>query len=116
MFLSRQRDDLISAKDQLLQVIDKINKICNQRFKQTFETVNERFKKVFPTLFGGGEAYLTLVDLKDKEDMGISVTARPPGEEATKCEFVVRGGKSSHCRIPHFCYFFGQTFPLLSVR
>lgn len=94
LFLSRQRDDLVSAKEQLHQVIDKINRICNQRFKQTFEVVNERFQKVFPTLFGGGEAFLSLTELKDKEDVGITVTARPPGKRLQNVSLLSGGEKA----------------------
>lgn len=94
LFLSKQRDDLVSAKEQLHQVIDKINRICNKRFKETFETVNERFQKVFPALFGGGDAFLTLTELKDKEDVGITVTARPPGKRLQNVSLLSGGEKA----------------------
>ncbi len=61
-FLDQQYKDLIEAKEQLKKVIDRINRICSRRFKETFEQVNERFTKVFPVLFGGGEARLILVE------------------------------------------------------
>ena len=86
MFLSQQKEDLTLAKDELCKVIDRINKICNQRFKDTFAAVNIRFQKVFPTLFGGGEASLSLIELKDKEDIGITITARPPGKKLQNVE------------------------------
>src|SRR6202000_3117586 len=54
-FLDQQYKDLIEAKDQLKKVIDRINRICSRRFKETFEQVNDRFMKVFPFLLGGGE-------------------------------------------------------------
>ncbi|MCM2282919.1 MAG: chromosome segregation protein SMC, partial [Bdellovibrionaceae bacterium] len=47
-FLSKQQADLVEAKEQLKKVIDRINRICSKRFKDTFEQVNERFTKVFP--------------------------------------------------------------------
>ena len=94
LFLSQQKDDLILAKEELGKVIDKINKICSQRFKDTFEAVNIRFQKVFPTLFGGGEAYLSLIELKDKEDMGITITARPPGKRLQNVSLLSGGEKA----------------------
>ncbi len=94
MFLSQQKEDLILAKDELGKVIDKINKICSQRFKDTFEAVNMRFQKVFPTLFGGGEASLGLIDLKEKEDIGITITARPPGKRLQNVSLLSGGEKA----------------------
>ena len=94
MFLSQQKDDLILAKDELGKVIDKINKICSQRFKDTFEAVNLRFQKVFPTLFGGGEASLSLIELKDKEDIGVTITARPPGKKLQNVSLLSGGEKA----------------------
>ena len=94
LFLSQQKDDLILAKDELGKVIDKINKICGQRFKDTFEAVNIRFQKVFPTLFGGGEASLSLIDLRDKEDIGITITARPPGKKLQNVSLLSGGEKA----------------------
>ena len=61
-FLSKQYNELIEAKAQLIKVIDRINRICSKRFKETFEAVNERFQRVFPVLFGGGEA-LSLIHI-----------------------------------------------------
>ena len=94
LFLSQQKDDLILAKEELDKVIDKINKICGQRFKDTFEAVNVRFQKVFPTLFGGGEAYLSLIELKDKEDIGVTITARPPGKRLQNVSLLSGGEKA----------------------
>ena len=94
LFLSQQKEDLILAKDELAKVIDKINKICGQRFKDTFEAVNIRFQKVFPILFGGGEASLSLIDLKEKEDIGITITARPPGKRLQNVSLLSGGEKA----------------------
>ena len=83
-FLSKQQQDLISAMDSLRKVIDRINRICNRRFRETYEAVNERFKKVFPVLFGGGQAELLLVE--NHENPGgkklQSVTLLSGGEKA----------------------------------
>lgn len=94
LFLSQQKDDLMLAKDELGQVINKINRICDKRFKETYETVNLRFQKVFPVLFGGGEAFLSLVELKDKEDMGITITAKPPGKRLQNVSLLSGGEKA----------------------
>ena len=77
-FLSKQQEDLLAAKKELNRVIDRINRICSKRFRDTFEAVNERFKTAFPVLFGGGEAKLTLIEDEEKDEMGIDIMARPP--------------------------------------
>ena len=46
-FLNQQHQDLVDAKKQLTKVIDRINKICSVRFKETFDLVNDRFQKGF---------------------------------------------------------------------
>jgi chromosome segregation protein len=59
-FLSRHRDDLVKAIEDLHKVIRKINRITQQRFMETFEQVNEKLQEVFPKLFEGGSAHLQL--------------------------------------------------------
>lgn len=95
-FLSKQHEDLIEAKDQLRKVIDRINRICTRRFKETFDQVNERFEKVFPVLFGGGEAKLMLVENPDKPDaeVGIDIIAKPPGKRPQSVSLLSGGEKA----------------------
>lgn len=93
-FLSKQQQDLLDAKENLRKVIDRINRICVKRFKETFEAVNDRFTKVFPVLFGGGEAKLMLVeDPEDGED-GIDILARPPGKKLQNMTLLSGGEKA----------------------
>ena len=93
-FLSQQHEDLIAAKDQLRKVIDRINRICSRRFKDTFEQVNERFMKVFPVLFGGGHAKLILVEDPEKGEMGIDIVAQPPGKKPANVSLLSGGEKA----------------------
>ncbi len=93
-FLSQQLSDLNEAKDQLRKVIDRINRICSRRFKETFELVNERFQKVFPVLFGGGEARLILVEDEEKGEMGIDIVAKPPGKKPQTVGLLSGGEKA----------------------
>lgn len=93
-FLSKQQQDLIEAKEQLKKVIDRINRICAKRFKETFEAVNERFTKVFPVLFGGGEAQLILSEDVEKGEMGIDIIARPPGKKLQSVSLLSGGEKA----------------------
>ena len=93
-FLQQQQSDLIEAKEQLRKVIDRINRICGKRFKETFELVNERFQKVFPVLFGGGEARLELIEDPEKDDMGIEIVAKPPGKKMQSISLLSGGEKA----------------------
>ena len=93
-FLDQQYQDLIEAKEQLKKVIDRINRICSRRFKETFEQVNERFTKVFPVLFGGGEARLILVEDAENGEMGIDIVSRPPGKKLQNVSLLSGGEKA----------------------
>ena len=93
-FLTTQHNDLTEAKEQLRKVIDRINKICAKRFKETFDLVNDRFQKVFPVLFGGGEAMLQLIEDEDKGEMGIEIIAKPPGKKMQNVTLMSGGEKA----------------------
>ena len=93
-FLSKQQTDLVEAKEQLRKVIERINRICAKRFKETFDQVNERFMKVFPVLFGGGEGRLILVEDPEKGEMGIDIIAKPPGKKMTSISLMSGGEKA----------------------
>ena len=93
-FMNKQLTDLEEAKEQLKRVIDRINRICSRRFKDTFEQVNERFTKVFPVLFGGGEARLILVEDQENGEMGIDIVSRPPGKKAQNVSLLSGGEKA----------------------
>ncbi|MCE3010721.1 MAG: chromosome segregation protein SMC [Proteobacteria bacterium] len=93
-FLVQQERDLEEAKEQLRRVIDRINRICSKRFKETFDLVNDRFQKVFPVLFGGGEASLSLIEIPEKQEMGIEITAKPPGKKPQSISLLSGGEKA----------------------
>lgn len=93
-FLDQQFKDLTEAKEQLKKVIDRINRICSRRFKETFDQVNERFTKVFPVLFGGGEARLILVEDQENGEMGIDIISRPPGKKMQNVTLMSGGEKA----------------------
>ncbi len=93
-FLTQQHQDLTEAKEQLRKVIERINKICSKRFKETFDLVNERFQKVFPVLFGGGEAQLLIVEDPEKSEVGIEIIAKPPGKKMQNVSLMSGGEKA----------------------
>lgn len=93
-FLVKQQADLTQAKEELRKVIERINRICSRRFKETFDLVNDRFQKVFPVLFGGGEARLELVEDPEKQEMGIDIIAKPPGKKMQNVTLMSGGEKA----------------------
>lgn len=99
-FLSAQRADLERAVEQLQHAIDKINKTSRILFKDTFAAVNATFKELFPRLFRGGQAALSLsttgpnggeVDLLEA---GIEIMAQPPGKKNSTVDQLSGGEKA----------------------
>ncbi len=93
-FLSQQHDDLVKAKEQLLQVIAKINATTKQLFLDTFEKVRVNFQQVFTELFGGGKANLVLLDENDPLECGIEINAKPPGKQLQSITLLSGGEKT----------------------
>jgi chromosome segregation protein len=80
-FLSKQHDDLVQAKAQLMEVINRINVQTREMFRTTFEQIRENFRSMFTEVFGGGKADLVLMDENDLLESGIEIVARPPGKQ-----------------------------------
>jgi chromosome segregation protein len=80
-FLTQQYDDLVSAKTQLLEIINRINTQTRQMFLETFEKIRDNFRLMFSEVFGGGKADLVLSDTNDVLESGIDIIARPPGKQ-----------------------------------
>ncbi|PLX96786.1 MAG: chromosome segregation protein SMC [Desulfuromonas sp.] len=93
-FLSRQRDDLNQALDDLQKAISQINRTTRRRFKETFDLVNEKFQQVFPHLFRGGRAELSLTDEDDLLETGIEIVVQPPGKRLQSVNLLSGGEKA----------------------
>jgi chromosome segregation protein len=95
-FLSAQKIDLERAVDQLQRAIDKINKTSRKLFKDTFAAVNATFKEVYPRLFRGGQAYLSLAGGEgvDLLEAGVEIMAQPPGKKNSTVEQLSGGEKA----------------------
>ena len=93
-FLVEQRDDLRKAIDDLHKVIKKINRITQERFTTTFDAVNEKLKEVFPRLFEGGAAKLTLTEPDNPLETGVEYMIQPPGKKLTRMSLLSGGEKA----------------------
>ncbi len=93
-FLSGQHDDLVKAKDQLMEIINRINAETKDLFSDTFAKIRENFRLLFTEIFGGGQADLKLVDEGDALESGIDIVARPPGKQ-TRNIALMSGGEQT---------------------
>lgn len=92
-YLDAQNADLTSAMETLETAIRKIDKETRQKFKDTFEQVNEGLKTLFPKVFGGGSAYLALTE-DDLLETGVTIMARPPGKKNSTIHLLSGGEKA----------------------
>jgi chromosome segregation protein len=93
-FLTEQQEDLVKAKDQLLEVLAKINATTKQLFTENFEKIRANFQEMFTELFGGGKANLLLVDEGDVLESGIEIVARPPGKQLQSISLLSGGERT----------------------
>ena len=91
--LDEQYDDLMQALDKLTAAIKKIDQETKTIFKDSFDSVNSKLKEMFPKLFGGGVAELTLTD-NDSLNAGVILMARPPGKKNSSISQLSGGEKA----------------------
>jgi chromosome segregation protein len=78
----KDKNDIEESIEKLNTGINKINKEGIDRLKDAFKIVNENFERLFTKLFGGGKAYLKLVqNEEDPLNSGLEIFASPPGKK-----------------------------------
>lgn len=92
-FLNTQRDDILSAKNLLLETITEMNDEVKERFKSTFEAIRESFKVTFKQMFGGGQADLILTE-EDLLTAGVEISVQPPGKKIQSLNLMSGGEKA----------------------
>lgn len=94
-FLDSQHADLVRSKEELLQVIAKINETTKTMFAETFQLVRNFFQANFKELFGPqAKADLMLVDESDPLESGIEIIAKPPGKKLQTITLLSGGERS----------------------
>ncbi|HHZ16485.1 MAG TPA: chromosome segregation protein SMC [Clostridia bacterium] len=93
-FLEKQVNDMTEAKTRLEMVIREMDQIMAKRFKETFEQVNEAFKKVFVELFGGGKAELVLSEPSQLLETGVEIMVQPPGKKTQHLSLLSGGERA----------------------
>lgn len=107
-FLTKQKEDLKEAENTLLEIIKEMDEIMKERFIKTFEAIRIEFKKVFVSMFGGGEAELILTDKDNLLETGIEIEAVPSGK-VLKNISLLSGGEKTFTAI-------SLLFAILNVR
>jgi chromosome segregation protein len=93
-FLTTQRDDLIAARQSLLQAIKEIDGTARHLFSETFAAVQANFQRVFQTLFGGGECELRLSTPEDPLEAEIEIHAAPRGKRTQRIHLLSSGERT----------------------
>ena len=93
-FLKAQHDDITKAEENLLNIINELDRAMREQFAEKFKEIRIMFSKVFKELFGGGKADLELVDDEDILETGIKIHAQPPGKKLQNMMQLSGGEKS----------------------
>jgi len=94
-FIVEQKNDLVDAKESLLQTIQEVETTANQKFLDTFNQVRENFQKVFKSLFTEEDhGDLILVDPTNLAESGIDIIAKPKGKKPSSIGQLSGGEKT----------------------
>lgn len=93
-FLGGQQQDLLDAKAQLRQTMERMDQEVKIRFKEMFDQIKEQFSYVFPKLFKGGRAQLELTDPDNLLETGVEIIAQPPGKQLTSLSLLSGGERA----------------------
>ena len=93
-FLTNQREDLLKAENTLLEIMNEMDEVMEEEFKNTFMAIQTEFQKVFKELFKGGQASLKLTDPSNMLTTGVEIVASPPGKKLTTISLLSGGEKT----------------------
>ncbi len=93
-FLMLQKTDLENSIKILEEAIQKIDESTKSRFSETFEAVNLKFREIFPILFNGGKAELSLTNSDNMLEAGVDVMVQPPGKRLQSITLLSGGEKA----------------------
>ncbi len=94
-FILEQKNDLVTAKDSLMQTIQEVEATANNQFLETFNKTRENFQKVFKALFTEEDtADMILVDPDNIAETGIDIVAKPKGKRPSSIGQLSGGEKT----------------------
>lgn len=93
-FLTAQREDILEAEEKLRQIIEELSVLMEKQFREQFAVISENFSKVFQEMFGGGKAYLKLMDTEHVLESPIEIVAQPPGKNLQNMQLLSGGERA----------------------
>ncbi|MFS8035854.1 chromosome segregation protein SMC [Xanthobacter sp. AM11] len=107
-----ERDDLIEAIRRLRSAIQSLNREARERLQASFVVVDAHFRKLFDTLFGGGEAQLVLTEADDPLEAGLDIIAKPPGKKPQTLSLLSGGEQALTAMALIFAVFLTNPAPI----
>ena len=93
-FLNAQRQDLLDSIRDTEKAIQDIDVESRKRFMEAYQVINNNFREMFRTLFGGGVGEMRLTDEDNVNESGIDIVASPPGKKLQNVLLLSGGEKS----------------------
>lgn len=96
-YLMTEKNDLLKSIDDLNEAIEHINRTSEERFRKAYDAIADRFERLFPIIFGGGQSKLSLVYPEGSTDIleaGIDILAQPPGKKVVNIGLLSGGEKA----------------------
>ena len=93
-FTKTQHDDLVKAEQDLLGILDELDKLMTTQFQEKFKLIAQEFDKVFKELFAGGTGTLEINSDEDILEAGININAQPPGKRLQNMLMLSGGEKA----------------------
>lgn len=93
-FLTRQKADILEAEEKLRGIIEDLSGLMEKQFREQFQLISESFSRVFQEMFGGGKAYLRLLDAERVLESPIEIVAQPPGKNLQNMQLLSGGERA----------------------
>lgn len=110
--IDAERADLDAAVNKLREAVEELNQEGRKRLRAAMSAVDEHFRALFATLFGGGEARLELVEAEDPLDAGLEIIASPPGKRPATLSLLSGGEQALTASALIFAVFLTRPSPL----
>lgn len=93
-YLNQQIEDLKATRRDLNTVMDEVSSHIAEVFTAAMEDINTHYRRIFETLFPGGEGHLELDDPSDPLNSGVEIHARPAGKKVKRLSLLSGGERS----------------------
>ena len=93
-FLNDQQEDLLTARKNIETSMTQLDDEVKTRFEATFKEIAKSFEKIFPVMFGGGNARLMLTQPDNLLETGIEIIAQPPGKKLQNLSLLSGGERA----------------------